>query len=177
MILLILPERVYISGRVCGGCSAGVVPRGLRGAVREARYSPSRGLMMTDLDNLKTINDTYGYDWGDNYLRQRRGPSTKRPPRSSPRWNARKPSGKKPGLKKQKVSPSVLASCRYRGRFFCLSLLNEADEEGAEHGGEDTGHGDGQAAHGTFDLTHLQSLLVPTAWAEVPMPTPLRWGR
>ena len=21
-------------------------------------------LMMTDLDNLKTINDTYGYDWG-----------------------------------------------------------------------------------------------------------------
>ncbi len=41
--------------------------------------------------------------------------------------------------------------------IFCLSLLNEADEEGAEHGGEDTGHGDGQAAHGTFDLTHLQS--------------------
>ena len=72
-------------------------------------------------------------------------------------WNARKPSGKKPGLKEQKVSPSVLALCRYRGRFFCLSLLNEADEEGAEHGGEDTGHGDGQAAHGTFDLTHLQS--------------------
>ena len=75
-------------------------------------------LMMTDLDNLKTINDTYGYDWGDNYLRQSRGPSTKRPPRSSPRWNARKPSGKKPGLKKQKISPSVLALCRYRGRFF-----------------------------------------------------------
>jgi hypothetical protein len=75
-------------------------------------------LMMTDLDNLKTINDTYGHDWGDNYLRQSRGPSTKRPPRSSPRWNARKPSGKKPGLKKQKISPSVLASCRYRGRFF-----------------------------------------------------------
>lgn len=75
-------------------------------------------LMMTDLDNLKTINDTYGYDWGDIYLRQSRGPSTKRPPRSSPRWNARKPSGKKPGLKKQKVSPSVLALCRYRGRFF-----------------------------------------------------------
>lgn len=68
-------------------------------------------LMMTDLDNLKTINDTYGYDWGDNYLRQSRGPST--------RWNARKPSGKKPGrLKKQKISPSVLALCRYRGRFF-----------------------------------------------------------
>lgn len=67
-------------------------------------------LMMTDLDNLKTINDTYGYDWGDNYLRQSRGPS--------PRWNARKPSGKKPGLKKQKISPSVLALCRYRGRFF-----------------------------------------------------------
>lgn len=67
-------------------------------------------LMMTDLDNLKTINDTYGYDWGDNYLRQSR--------RSSPRWSARKPSGKKPGLKKQKISPSVLALCRYRGRFF-----------------------------------------------------------
>ena len=75
-------------------------------------------LMMTDLDNLKTINDTYGYDWGDIYLRQSRGPSTKRPPRSSPRWNARKPSGKKPGLKKQKILPSVLALCRYRGRFF-----------------------------------------------------------
>ena len=75
-------------------------------------------LMMTDLDNLKTINDTYGHDWGDNYLRQSRGPSTKRPPRSSPRWNARKPSGKKPGLKKQKASPSVLALCRYRGRYF-----------------------------------------------------------
>ena len=76
-------------------------------------------LMMTDLDNLKkTINDTYGYDWGDNYLRQIRGPSTKRLPRSSPRWNARKPSGKKLGLKKQKVSPSVLALCRYRGRYF-----------------------------------------------------------
>ena len=43
VILLILTERVYISGRVCGGCSSGVVPRGLRGAVREARYSPSRG--------------------------------------------------------------------------------------------------------------------------------------
>ena len=43
VILLILTERVYISGRVYGGCSAGVVPRGLRGAVREARYSPSRG--------------------------------------------------------------------------------------------------------------------------------------
>ena len=27
-------------------------------------------LMMTDLDNLKTINDTYGHDWGDVYLRQ-----------------------------------------------------------------------------------------------------------
>ena len=75
-------------------------------------------LMMTDLDNLKTINDTYGYDWGDVYLRQSLWPSTKRPPRSSPRWNARKPSGKKPGLKKQKISPSVLALCRYRGRFF-----------------------------------------------------------
>ena len=75
-------------------------------------------LMMTDLDNLKTINDTYGYDWGDNYLRQSLWLSTKRPPRSSPRWNARKPSGKKPGLKEQKISPSVLALCRYRGRFF-----------------------------------------------------------
>ena len=59
-------------------------------------------LMMIDLDNLKTINDTYGHDWGDNYLRQSLWPSTKRPPRSSSRWNARKPSGKKPGLKKQK---------------------------------------------------------------------------
>ena len=27
-------------------------------------------LMMTDLDNLKTINDTYGHDWGDIHLRQ-----------------------------------------------------------------------------------------------------------
>ena len=27
-------------------------------------------LMMTDLDDLKTINDTYGHDWGDIYLRQ-----------------------------------------------------------------------------------------------------------
>ena len=27
-------------------------------------------LMMTDLDNLKTINDTYGHDWGDIYLRK-----------------------------------------------------------------------------------------------------------
>ena len=55
---------------------------------------------------------------GPPFRRQSRGPSTKRPPRSSPRWNARKPSGKKPGLKKQKVSPSVLALCRYRGRYF-----------------------------------------------------------
>ncbi len=46
------------------------------------------------------------------------GAIDERPPRSSPRWSARKPSGKKPGLKKQKVSPSVLALCRYRGRFF-----------------------------------------------------------
>ena len=35
-------------------------------------------LMMTDLDNLKTINDTYGHDWGDNYLRQSLWPSTKK---------------------------------------------------------------------------------------------------
>ena len=27
-------------------------------------------LMMTDLDNLKTINDTYGHDWGDQYIRR-----------------------------------------------------------------------------------------------------------
>ena len=118
VILLILTERVYISGRVCGGCSAGVVPRGLRGAVREARYSPSRG---PDDDRSRQPQDHQRHVWPrlcDIYLRQSRGPSTKRPPRSSPRWNARKPSGKKPGLKKQKISPSVLASCRYRGRFF-----------------------------------------------------------
>ena len=27
-------------------------------------------LMMMDLDNLKHINDTYGHDWGDQYIRQ-----------------------------------------------------------------------------------------------------------
>jgi ribosomal protein L25 (general stress protein Ctc) len=67
---------------------------------------------------INLIIDGESHDWGDNYLRQSLWPSTKRPPRSSPRWNARKPSGKKPGLKKQKISPSVLALCRYRGRFF-----------------------------------------------------------
>ena len=46
------------------------------------------------------------------------GASTKRPPRSLPRWSARKPSGKKPGLKKQKVSPSVLVICtRFSGHW------------------------------------------------------------
>lgn len=75
-------------------------------------------LMMTDLDNLKTINDTYGHDWGDNYLRQSRGPSTKRPPRSSPRWNARKPSGKEPGLKKQKYRPLYWHRAGTEGDFF-----------------------------------------------------------
>ena len=78
--------------------------------------------MMTDLDNLKTINDTYGHDWGDVYLRQSLWPSTKRPPRSSPRWNARKPSGKKPGLKKQKVSALCIGiGAGTEGDTFCLS--------------------------------------------------------
>ena len=27
-------------------------------------------LMMMDLDNLKHINDTYGHDWGDQYIRR-----------------------------------------------------------------------------------------------------------
>ena len=70
VILLILPEHVYISGRVCGGCSSGVVPRGLRGAVREARYSPSRG---PDDDRPRQPQDHQRHvchDWGDIYLRQ-----------------------------------------------------------------------------------------------------------
>lgn len=44
--------------RVCGELFE--KPQGLRHAA----------LMMTDLDNLKHINDTYGHDWGDVYLRQ-----------------------------------------------------------------------------------------------------------
>ena len=68
--MLILTERVYISGRVCGGCSSGVVPRGLRGAVREARYSPSRGPDDDRPRQPQDHNDTYGHDWGDVYLRQ-----------------------------------------------------------------------------------------------------------
>ena len=27
-------------------------------------------LVMIDLDNLKKINDAFGHDWGDNYIRQ-----------------------------------------------------------------------------------------------------------
>ena len=116
-------------------------------------------LMMTDLDNLKTINDTYGYDWGDNYLRQSLWPSTKRLCRSSGRQRRSVSSRKKLGadLLSQKNIALCIGIVPVQRAIFCLSLLNEADEEGAEHGGEDAGHGDGQAAHGTFDLTHLQS--------------------
>ena len=36
----------------------------------EPRRLRHAALIMTDLDNLKVINDTYGHDWGDAYLRQ-----------------------------------------------------------------------------------------------------------
>mgnify|MGYP000370478359 CR=1 FL=1 len=75
-------------------------------------------LMMTDLDNLKTINDTYGYDWGDNYLRQSLWPSTKKAAEVIARWNARKPSGKKPGLKKQKNIALCIGIVPVQRRFF-----------------------------------------------------------
>ena len=34
------------------------------------RFSFQRHLVMIDLDNLKKINDAFGHDWGDNYIRQ-----------------------------------------------------------------------------------------------------------
>ena len=97
-------------------------------------------LMMTDLDNLKTINDTYGHDWGDVYLRQTAHSLRQNSPGGTV---VARPSGVRAGghrrkgrrghrrggepegragrslvLKCKKMSPSVLALCRYRGRFF-----------------------------------------------------------
>lgn len=39
-----------------------------------------------------------------------------------------------------------------------MRSINKAYEHRAEHCGQHTGHSDGQAAHGTFHLTHLQGL-------------------
>ena len=40
-------------------------------------------LMMMDLDNLKHINDTYGHDWGDQYIRRTSVPAGQYPRRDS----------------------------------------------------------------------------------------------
>ena len=58
-----------------------------------------------------------------------------------------------------------------------MRSINKAYEHRAEHCGQHTGHSDGQAAHGTFHLTHLQGLAGAHGMAEVPMPTPLAMGR
>ena len=39
-----------------------------------------------------------------------------------------------------------------------MRSIDKVHEHRAEHCGQHTGHGDGQAAHGTFHLTHLQGL-------------------
>ena len=62
-------------------------------------------------------------------------------------------------LKKRTHKNTPLRPCistAERGVF--MRSINKVHEHRAEHCGQHTGHGDRQAAHGTFHLTHLQGL-------------------
>ena len=59
------------------------------------------------------------------------------------------------GVNRQKKGASQRKTARLLWR---KSSTNKIHKDRAEDGGENTGHGDGQAAHGTLDLAHLESL-------------------
>ncbi len=106
-LLTIAPKYVKVDIAIIRGIDADADKQQFLKALID--YAHPRGVQVL-AEGVETLSELrkvleMGVDLLQGYClaprRQSRGPSTKRPPRSSPRWSARRPSGKKPGLKKK----------------------------------------------------------------------------